>query len=117
MQKNSFGAQQCKRRKRTTNRTASSIALLCALLGICSMPSRADETTPPAAPAAAATAPTPPTLFPAFSGSLAANSKPSSFDAGPLGNVLVTGIVSGFAQVQDHIAPNDHSTQGDLSNG
>lgn len=46
MQKNSFGAQQSKRRKRTTNRTGSSIALLCALLGICSMPSWADETTP-----------------------------------------------------------------------
>ena len=45
------------------------------------------------------------------------NSKPSSFDAGPLGNVFVTGVVSGFAQAQDHIDPADHSTQGDLSNG
>ncbi len=72
----------------------------------------ADEPAKPAEPAA----PTPPTLFPAFSGSLTANSKPTSFDAGPLGNVFVTGIVSGFAQAQNNVAPGDLTSQGDVSN-
>ena len=82
------------------------------IFAACGWPAWADDTTPPEA----AAAPTPPTLFPAFSGSLSANSKPTSFNAGPLGNIFVTGIVSGIAQAQDHVVAGDHSAQGDLSN-
>src|SRR6266851_9247377 len=75
----------------------------------------ADEQTP-ATEAPASTPPAPPTLLPAMSGPLAANSKPNSYDAGPLGNVYVTGIVSGFAQWQNNVAPGDRSHQADVSN-
>ncbi len=70
----------------------------------------------PAVPAAAPAAPTPPALLPAFSGSVAANSKPTMFDAGPLGNIFITGVVSGFAQSQNNVFPGDHSNQVDISN-
>jgi hypothetical protein len=72
----------------------------------------ADE---PAAPAEAA-APTLPTLLPAMSGPLAANAKPNTYDAGPLGNVYITGVVSGFAQWQDNVVPGDRGNQADVSN-
>ena len=72
----------------------------------------ADE---PAAPAEAA-APAPPTLLPAMSGPLAANAKPNTYDAGPLGNVYITGVVTGFAQWQDNVVPGDRSSQADVSN-
>jgi Putative beta-barrel porin-2, OmpL-like. bbp2 len=68
------------------------------------------------APAAAAPASTPPTLLPAMSGPLAADSKPNSYDAGPLGNVYITGVVSGFAQSQNNVVPGDRSSQADVSN-
>ena len=89
-----------------------SAMILESLLWVGSMPAWGDDTTPPAE----TPAPTPPTLLPAFSGSLSANAKPTSFDAGPLGNIFVTGVVSGFAQAQDHVSPGDHNVQGDLSN-
>src|SRR5260370_40851113 len=69
----------------------------------------------PAAPAEAA-APALPTLLPAMSGPLAANAKPNTYDAGPLGNVYITGVVSGFAQWQDNGVPGDRSSQADGSN-
>src|SRR5258708_19348620 len=75
----------------------------------------ADEQTP-ATEAPASPPPATPTLLPAMSGPLAANSKPNSYDAGPLGNVYVTGIVSGFAQWQNNVAPGDRSHQADVSN-
>lgn len=75
----------------------------------------ADEQTP-VAEAPASTPPAPPTLLPAMAGPLAANSKPNSYDAGPLGNVYVTGIVSGFAQWQNNVVPGDRSNQADVSN-
>jgi hypothetical protein len=75
----------------------------------------ADEPTP-AAEQPAPAPPTPPTLLPAMSGPLAANSKPNSYDAGPLGSVYVTGIVSGFVQQQNNVVPGDRSNQADVSN-
>ncbi len=69
----------------------------------------------PAAPAEAA-APALPTLLPAMSDPLAANAKPNTYDAGPLGNVYITGVVSGFAQWQDNVVPGDRSSQADVSN-
>ncbi len=40
-------------------------------------------------------APPAPAPYPAMSASISANGHPTSFDAGPLGNVLVTGVLSG----------------------
>jgi len=51
-----------------------------------------------------------------MAGPLAANSKPNAYDAGPLGNVYVTGIVSGLAQWQNNVVPGDRSHQADVSN-
>lgn len=85
----------------------------CAMLIAAPHAAVADEQ--PAA-AAQATAATPPTLLPAIAGPLAANAKPTSYDAGPLGDLYVTGVVSGFAQWQDNAVPGDRSSQADVSN-
>src|SRR5260370_28338297 len=69
----------------------------------------------PAAPAEAAAA-APPTLLPAMSGPLTANAKPNTYDAGPLGNVYITGVVSGFAQWQNNPGSRDRSSQRHGSN-
>lgn len=65
---------------------------------------------------ATATAGADPLLMPSMSGPLAANPHPFSFDAGPLGNVFVTGSLTGLALWQDNSAPIDHSTDFDISN-
>jgi hypothetical protein len=75
----------------------------------------ADEQTP-AADASASSPPAAPTLLPAMSGPLAANSKPNTYDAGPLGNVYITGVASGFAQWQNNVVPGDRGNQADVSN-
>lgn len=85
-------------------------SLACGALIVRSMGAWADGTAQPAPDA------TPPTLLPAFSGSVSANSKPNSFDAGPLGTVYITGVVSGFAQAQNNIDAGDKNVQGDVSN-
>jgi hypothetical protein len=46
-----------------------------------------------------------PLSSPGFSGPLAANPNPTSFDAGPLGQVHVTGQVSGLGLAQSHTTP------------
>jgi hypothetical protein len=74
----------------------------------------ADEPTPAAAEETAP--PAPPVLLPAMAGPLAVNSKPNSYDAGPLGTVYVTGIFSGFAQWQNNVVPGDRGHQADVSN-
>lgn len=104
----------------------SRIALLvCTLMGVATTSAWADDQKPAADTAApAAAAATPPVLLPAMSGPLAANVKPTSFDAGPLGNVYVTGVVSVFGQSQSHVTPGfgppisatDHTNQLDVSN-
>jgi Putative beta-barrel porin-2, OmpL-like. bbp2 len=81
------------------------------LSAVVSGPAFADEQTPAAQEPASS-----PTLLPAMSGPLAVNSKPNTYDAGPLGNVYVTGIVSGFAQWQNNVVPGDRSHQADVSN-
>jgi hypothetical protein len=86
-----------------------------------------DQTTPPppppagAAPAApAAPAPTP-MPYPAMSGPINANGSPATFDAGPLGKVMVDGVVSGFAMWQsnpafDAFGNKNKDGYGDISN-
>lgn len=74
----------------------------------------ADAQEAPATTPAAMPMPLP---VPAMSGPLAANPKPTSFDAGPLGTVYVTGVASGMFQYQDAIFPGDKESQVDLTNG
>jgi hypothetical protein len=54
--------------------------------------------------------------FPALSGPLTANAKPFSFEAGPVGNVFVTGVVSGIVQAQSNPVAGIASSQTDISN-
>lgn len=58
-----------------------------------------------------------PVPYPAMSGPLAANPNPTKLDSGQLGNVFVTGALTGLAQWQDHVSPGDHKTLVDLTNG
>lgn len=58
-----------------------------------------------------------PVPFLAMSGPLNANSSPTKLDAGPLGNIYVTGAATGIAQWQDHVYPGDDKTLADVTNG
>ncbi len=68
------------------------------------------------APAPAAPMPMPLSM-PAMTGPLTANPNPTKFNLGPLGDVYVTGVVSGLVQWQDAIFPGDREFQWDLTNG
>lgn len=89
--------------------------LLFAALSICVVRAWADETPP--SPSASSSLAAAPALQPALVGALAANSKPMSFDAGPIGKLYLTGAVSGLVQWQTNVVPGDYATQKDLSNG
>ncbi len=91
---------------------AAVIALGAAL--VTSAPALAEDSDQ-AAPAAAPTSNAMTT--PALAGPLAANPNPASFDAGPVGKIYATGVVSGFGQWQSNHVPGDRSSQADLSNG
>lgn len=54
---------------------------------------------------------------PGLTGPLAANTMPTKFNAGPLGSVYVTGVVSGLYQAQNNAVPGDLANRVDLSNG
>ncbi len=58
-----------------------------------------------------------PLASPAMTGPVLANPNPISVDAGPLGQVYVSGVVSGVAMAQSNPAFGDHKTQADISNG
>jgi hypothetical protein len=70
-------------------------------------------------PAAAGDQPAAPTAMttPTMVGPLAANPNPMSFDAGPLGPVYVTGVVSALGLWQNNPFPGDQRSLGSLSNG
>ncbi len=94
-----------------------STAIAASLTVVGSLTVLADDAAP--APAAAAS----PTLMPAMSAPLAANTKPSVFDAGPVGNIYVTGVASGLAMFQTNashqyngFSSDDRSALGDVSN-
>ncbi len=74
-------------------------------------------TTPSASPITAVAAPVEavPLAMPAMVGPLSTAS-PATFDAGPFGKLQVTGILSGFGDVQDNHAPGDHPKFSDVSN-
>ncbi len=87
-----------------------------------SSPVVAQDTAPPADSAAhdvteLPETPSAPVLYPGMTGPLGFNPNPTKLNAGPLGDVYVTGVVSGLAQWQDSVFPGDHKTQADLSNG
>jgi hypothetical protein len=80
----------------------------------------------PAAPAAAPAPEAPPTSpvsMPAMSATLAGNVKPLKVDAGPLGSVYVTGVLSVMGQYESNFsgappfAPDEHRWMSDLTNG
>jgi hypothetical protein len=64
----------------------------------------------------AGTAPADPQSMPAMSGSLNANANPISLDAGPLGDVSVSGALTGVAFWQSNFVRGDHQAVDDLSN-
>jgi hypothetical protein len=84
------------------------------LLGISAAAYADDAPAASAAPAAPASPALP--SFPSMGGSLTTNAKPFSFDAGPVGNVFVTGVVSGIAQAQSNPVGNVANSQADISN-
>lgn len=106
-------------------------AALTALGAFAALPALAQTPAPPVPPPAATppvpatpapAAPAPPSAppapsLPSMSSTLAANSSPTLLNAGPLGNVYVTGVVSGLAQVQDNRSLVDRTGQADLDNG
>src|SRR5882724_1975770 len=70
-------------------------------------------------PAPAEEQPTAPTAMttPVMTAPLVANPNPTSFDAGPLGPVYVTGAVSGLGLWQNNKFPDQQHSQASLSNG
>lgn len=58
-----------------------------------------------------------PLASPSMTAPLSGNPNPTSFDAGPLGKVYVTGAVSGLALAQSHHTPGDDTDLLDVSNG
>jgi hypothetical protein len=57
-----------------------------------------------------------PLATPAISPPLAANPEPTKLDGGPLGDIYVGGVVSGYGYAQNHKVGTDSSTRGDISN-
>ncbi|MGH6890136.1 MAG: outer membrane beta-barrel protein [Rhizomicrobium sp.] len=54
---------------------------------------------------------------PAIAGPLAGNPNPLSLDAGPLGKIDLSGVVSGLALWQDNSVPGDRALRADIGNG
>ena len=104
--------------KRTVTLAA---ALTMAWLDMASAPAWADETpAPAAAPAPAPEAPpASPISMPAMAGStIVANSKPMKVNAGPLGDVYVTGALSVMGMYESNFnAPDEHRFMADATNG
>ncbi|MGH9440199.1 MAG: outer membrane beta-barrel protein, partial [Terriglobia bacterium] len=71
-------------------------------------PSPAPQATAPAAPQ--------PLAMPSMTAPLS-TAVPHTFNAGPFGNLAITGIISGMGLVQGNWIPGDRSTHWDLSNG
>src|SRR5215469_5407058 len=89
-------------------------ALTMAWLDLGSAPAWAQATPAPAPAPAAAAAPAPapetsPVSMPAMSATLAGNVKPLKLDAGPLGSVYVTGVLSVMGQYESNFnLPDEH---------
>ena len=93
-------------------RRLSYAVIICAALSASTEPAWADDNAQaPEAPPAA------PTLQPIMLGPLVANPNPIHYEAGPLGNVYFSGILSGLGLLQNNVYPGDHqNSQADISN-
>jgi hypothetical protein len=115
--------------RRTLNNVPCATLLAFGVAAAASLPAHADDQTSAvqmaqAAPAPAAPAPAAPAAptsnamtTPAMTGPLAANPNPLKFDAGPLGPVYVTGVLSGLGMAQTNPLTTDKTFHGDISNG
>jgi putative OmpL-like beta-barrel porin-2 len=102
------------------NRLTKSIitgAAAWALLGLGPTIGRAEEQPAPAGEQPESAVPSAVSMLGMAAGSLAANPNPISFDAGPLGPVLVSGVVSGLGLWQNNKFPDQQHSQASLSNG
>jgi hypothetical protein len=77
-----------------------------------STPAAQDQTAAPATPAAAPT----PLPTPSMTAPLSTAAPAHTFDAGPLGTIAVTGILSGIGSVQNNRLPGDKSSMWDVDN-
>jgi Putative beta-barrel porin-2, OmpL-like. bbp2 len=102
--------------KNTNNSIVSGTAFAWALLGIGLGPSSAQESAEQPAAGEKLAAPTALTT-PPLTGPLAGNPNPINFDAGPLGPVYLTGVVSGLGLWQNNPSPGDQRSLASLSNG
>ena len=89
-----------------------------ALLSLAALPGWADEASPPPAggqeqPAGSANAAL---TAPSMAGPLTANPDPAKFDAGPIGNLFVTGALTGLLRWQSNPVQTDRSGRADISN-
>jgi hypothetical protein len=115
--------------RRTLNSVPYATLLAFGVAAAASLPAHADDQTSAvqtaqAAPAPAAPAPAAPAAptsnamtTPSMTGPLAANPNPLKFDAGPLGPVYVTGVLSGLGMAQTNPLTTDKTFHGDISNG
>lgn len=103
---------------RTAGLTGSAALASIAWLALAG-PAAADDQTPPAATPAPAPAAAAPTALssPAMGATLSGNSNPFNVDAGPLGKVYVSGVLSGLGMVQTNHSPFDRSDLADIGNG
>src|SRR5579863_6394652 len=102
---------------------AAAVALLAASLSAASAQQAPPPAAPPpgappaAAPAAAPAAPSQPLTSPSMAGPLALNPAPVKFDAGPLGTVYASGVLTGFGMVQSNPFLGDRHANFDITNG
>jgi Putative beta-barrel porin-2, OmpL-like. bbp2 len=87
-------------------------------LSLVALPGWADEVSPP--PAAGQEQPAGPAsaalTAPSMAGPLTANPDPAKFDAGPIGNLFVTGALTGLLRWQSNPVQTDRSGRADISN-
>ena len=92
------------------------------VLTVAAVAQSAPQTTATAGVASAVTpqapqpAPAVPLAIPATAGPLS-TAAPTTIDAGPFGELEVTGILSGFGYAQSNASPGDRAARGDVSNG
>lgn len=93
----------------------SRIVTLAALAAFSASPALAEKTQ--LTSGATGEVPAAPMTTPGMTGPLSTDPDPTNFDAGPLGRIYVTGVVSGLGLVQNNVFPGDEDTRLDLSNG
>jgi len=76
-----------------------------------------DQPPPPAGEQPESAVPSAVSMMGMAAGSLTANPNPITFEAGPLGPVLVSGVVSGLGLWQNNKFPDQQHSQASLSNG